>query len=251
MRKNIIIANWKMYKTREEALDFIYSVSQAVPSKDLVESVVCAPAIMLRDLVKRQGDNVRIGAENMYYEEEGAFTGEISPKMLTSTNVEFVILGHSERRMIFKEDDALINKKVLSALEHGLKPILCCGETLDEMESGKVEEVLTKQLTEGLKSVKKEDLAKIVIGYEPVWAIGTGKSATAEIAESRCKFCRDVIAGLYGMEAEKIRIVYGGSVKPENIADFLKQPDVDGGLIGSASLNPQKYLAMVEAGVQK
>ena len=251
MRKNIIIANWKMYKTREEALDFIYSVSQAVPSKDLVESVVCAPAIMLRDLVKRQGDNVRIGAENMYYEEEGAFTGEISPKMLTSTNVEFVILGHSERRMIFKEDDALINKKVLSALEHGLKPILCCGETLDEMESGKVEEVLTKQLTEGLKSVKKEDLAKIVIGYEPVWAIGTGKSATAEIAQSRCKFCRDVIAGLYGMEAEKIRIVYGGSVKPENIADFLKQPDVDGGLIGSASLNPQKYLAMVEAGVQK
>jgi triosephosphate isomerase len=251
MRKNIIIANWKMYKTREEALDFIYSVSQAVPSKDLVESVVCAPAIMLRDLVKRQGDNVRIGAENMYYEEEGAFTGEISPKMLTSTNVEFVILGHSERRMIFKEDDALINKKVLSALEHGLKPILCCGETLDEMEKGKVEEVLTKQLTEGLKSVKKEDLAKIVIGYEPVWAIGTGKSATAEIAESRCKFCRDVIAGLYGMEAEKIRIVYGGSVKPENIADFLKQPDVDGGLIGSASLNPQKYLAMVEAGVQK
>ena len=251
MRKNIIIANWKMYKTREEALDFIYSVSQDVPSKDLVESVVCAPAIMLRDLVKRQGDNVRIGAENMYYEEEGAFTGEISPKMLTSTNVEFVILGHSERRMIFKEDDALINKKVLSALEHGLKPILCCGETLAEMEEGKVETVLTKQLTEGLKSVKKEDLAKIVIGYEPVWAIGTGKSATAEIAESRCAFCREVIAGLYGMEAEKIRIVYGGSVKPENIADFLKQPNVDGGLIGSASLNPQKYLAMVEAGVQK
>ena len=251
MRKNIIIANWKMYKTREEALDFIYSVSQAVPSKDLVESVVCAPAIMLRDLVKRQGDNVRIGAENMYYEEEGAFTGEISPKMLTSTNLEFVILGHSERRSIFKEDDDLINKKVLSALEHGLKPILCCGETLDEMESGKVEEVLTKQLTEGLKSVKKEDLAKIVIGYEPVWAIGTGKSATAEIAQSRCKFCREVIAGLYGMEAEKIRIVYGGSVKPENIADFLKQPDVDGGLIGSASLNPQKYLDMVKAGVQE
>ena len=251
MRKNIIIANWKMYKTREEALDFIYSVSQAVPSKDLVESVVCAPAIMLRDLVKRQGDNVRIGAENMYYEEEGAFTGEISPKMLTSTNVEFVILGHSERRMIFKEDDALINKKVLSALEHGLKPILCCGETLAEMEEGKVEEVLTRQLKAGLESVKKEDLAKIVIGYEPVWAIGTGKSATAEIAQSRCKFCRDVIAELYGAEAQNIRIVYGGSVKPENIADFLKQEDVDGGLIGSASLNPQKYLAMVKAGIKE
>ena len=251
MRKNIIIANWKMYKTREEALDFIYSVGQAVPSKDLVESVVCAPAIMLRDLVKRQGDNVRIGAENMYYEEEGAFTGEISPKMLTSTNVEFVILGHSERRMIFKEDDALINKKVLSALEHGLKPILCCGETLAEMEEGKVEEVLTRQLKAGLESVKKEDLAKIVIGYEPVWAIGTGKSATAEIAQSRCKFCRDVIAELYGAEAQKIRIVYGGSVKPENIADFLKQEDVDGGLIGSASLNPQKYLEMVKAGIKE
>jgi triosephosphate isomerase len=251
MRKNIIIANWKMYKTREEALDFIYSVSQDVPSKDLVESVVCAPAIMLRDLVKRQGDNIRIGAENMYYEEEGAFTGEISPKMLTSTNVEFVILGHSERRMIFKEDDALINKKVLSALEHGLKPILCCGETLAEMEEGKVEEVLTRQLKAGLESVKKEDLAKIVIGYEPVWAIGTGKSATAEIAQSRCKFCRDVIAELYGAEAQNIRIVYGGSVKPENIADFLKQEDVDGGLIGSASLNPQKYLAMVKAGIKE
>lgn len=251
MRKNIIIANWKMYKTREEALDFIYSVSQEVPSKDLVESVVCAPAIMLRDLVKRQGENVRIGAENMYYEEEGAFTGEISPKMLTSTNVEYVILGHSERRMIFKEDDALINKKVLSALEHGLKPILCCGETLDEMEQGKVEEVLTTQLTEGLKSVKAEDLTKIVIGYEPVWAIGTGKSATAEIAQSRCKFCRDVIANIFGAKAHEIRIVYGGSVKPENIADFLKQEDVDGGLIGSASLNPQKYLAMVKAGIKE
>ena len=251
MRKNIIIANWKMYKTREEALDFIYSVSQEVPSKDLVESVVCAPAIMLRDLVKRQGENVRIGAENMYYEEEGAFTGEISPKMLTSTNVEYVILGHSERRMIFKEDDALINKKVLSALEHGLKPILCCGETLDEMESGKVEQVLTTQLTEGLKSVKAEDLTKIVIGYEPVWAIGTGKSATAEIAESRCKFCRDVIANIFGAKAQEIRIVYGGSVKPENIADFLKQENVDGGLIGSASLNPQKYLAMVKAGIKE
>ncbi len=251
MRKNIIIANWKMYKTREEALDFIYSVSQEVPSKDLVESVICAPAIMLRDLVKRQGENVRIGAENMYYEEEGAFTGEISPKMLTSTNVEYVILGHSERRMIFKEDDALINKKVLSALEHGLKPILCCGETLTEMEEGKVEEVLSRQLKLGLESVKKEDLSKIVIGYEPVWAIGTGKSATAEIAQSRCKFCRDVIATIYGAEAQKIRIVYGGSVKPENIADFLKQPDVDGGLIGSASLNPQKYLAMVKAGIKE
>ena len=130
-------------------------------------------------------------------------------------------------------------------------PILCCGETLDEMEAGKVEEVLTTQLNAGLKDVKKEDLAKIVIGYEPVWAIGTGKSATAEIAQSRCKFCRDVIAKLYGSEAEKIRIVYGGSVKPENIGDFLKQPDVDGGLIGSASLDPKKYLAMVEAGVQK
>lgn len=250
MRKNIIIANWKMYKTRDEALDFIYKVSQAVPSKDVVESVVCAPAIMLRDLVKRQGENVRIGAENMFWKEEGAFTGEISPVMLTSTGVEYVILGHSERRAIFKEDDELINKKVISALEHGLKPILCCGETLDEMEAGdaKINSVLTTQLVEGLKGVAKEDLAKIVIGYEPVWAIGTGKAATCDIAESRCKLCRDIIANLYGDEAEKIRIVYGGSVKPDNIADFLKQPNVDGGLIGSASLDPQKYLAMVEAG---
>lgn len=248
MRKNIIIANWKMYKTRDEALDFIYSVSQAVPSKDLVESVICAPAILLRDLVKRQGDNVRVGAENMYWKEEGAFTGEISPVMLTSTGVEYVILGHSERRSIFKEDDQLINAKVNSAIAHGLRPILCCGETLDEMESGKVDDVLTTQLVEGLKGVAKEDLAKVVIGYEPVWAIGTGKAATAETAQQRCKLCRDIIAKLYGAEAENVQIVYGGSVKPENIADFLKQPDVDGGLIGSAALDPKKYLAMVEAG---
>ena len=247
MRKNVIIANWKMYKTRDEALSFIYAVSQELPSKKEVESVVCAPTIILRDLVKRQGENLRIGAQNMYFKEEGAFTGEISPVMLNTTGVEYAIIGHSERRSIFKENDELVNKKVISALEHNITPILCCGETLDEMNDNKVEEVLTTQLNAALDNVKKEDLEKIIIGYEPVWAIGTGKSATAEIAQSRCKFCRDVIAKKYGEEAEKIRIVYGGSVSPANIGEFLAQKDVDGGLIGSASLDPAKYLAMVNA----
>lgn len=248
MRKNVIIANWKMYKTRDEALNFVYAVAEELPSKNEVEAVVCAPAIILRDLVKRQGENLRIGAENMYFKEEGAFTGEISPVMLTSTGVEYVILGHSERRSIFKETDELINKKVISALQHGLKPILCCGETLDEMNANKVEEVLTTQLNAALENVSNDDLTNIIIGYEPVWAIGTGKSATPEIAQSRCKFCRDVIAKKYGKLADDIRIVYGGSVSPTTIKDLLAQPDVDGGLIGSASLDPVKYLAMVNAG---
>ena len=184
MRKPMMVANWKMNKTRDEALAFIYAINENLPSCDVVDTVICAPAILLRDLVKRQGDNLRIGAQNMYYEEFGAFTGEISPVMLQTTGVEYVIVGHSERRSLFGESDELVNKKVLSAINHGLKPILCVGETLDQRELGITSSVIRKQLEIALNGVSVKDVSNVIIAYEPVWAIGTGKTATKEDANN-------------------------------------------------------------------
>ena len=186
MRKPIIAGNWKMFKTRDEALDFIYQVNNRMPSLEDVDTVICAPFPVLRCLVKRQGENLRIGAQNMHFEEQGAFTGEIAPSMLTNIGVTYVIIGHSERRAMFNETDESCNKKVHQAFNHGLKPILCVGESLEEREGGKTEEVLKVQLTDGLKGI--EDLTKIVIAYEPVWAIGTGKTATSEQANETIGF---------------------------------------------------------------
>lgn len=187
MRKPMMVANWKMNKTRDEALAFIYAINENLPSCDVVDTVICAPAILLRDLVKRQGDNLRIGAQNMYYEEFGAFTGEISPVMLQTTGVEYVIVGHSERRSLFGESDELVNKKVLSAINHGLKPILCVGETLDQRELGITSSVIRKQLEIALNGVSVKDVSNVIIAYEPVWAIGTGKTAASSDAEEECK----------------------------------------------------------------
>ena len=247
MRKPIIAGNWKMYKTRQEALEFIYHVATKVPSVDVVDSVICAPFTSLRCLVKRQGENVRIGAQNMHWVSEGAYTGEISADMLTSLKVEYVVLGHSERRAMFNETDETVNKKVLVALEKGLTPILCVGESLAEREGGTTEEVLRKQVVADFAGVSASDAAKVVIAYEPIWAIGTGRTATAEMANETCGFVRSVIAELYNNEiAEEIRIQYGGSVKPGNIDELMSQEHIDGALIGGASLDPENFVYFAE-----
>ena len=243
MRKPIIAGNWKMFKTRDEALNFIYKVNNAVPSQDVVDSVVCAPFPVLRCLVKRQGEHLRIGAQNMHFEEQGAFTGEVAPNMLTSLGVEYVIIGHSERRAMFNETDESVNKKLHAAFNHGLTPILCVGEHLEEREGGKTEELLHMQVEKDLAGLTAEQVEKLVIAYEPIWAIGTGRTATPEMADETCGYIRSVVAEFYGAEvAEKIRIQYGGSVKTNNIEALMSMPNIDGALIGGASLVAEDFV---------
>ena len=243
MRKPIIAGNWKMFKTRDEALNFIYKVNNAVPSQDVVDSVVCAPFPVLRCLVKRQGEHLRIGAQNMHFEEQGAFTGEIAPNMLTSLGVEYVIIGHSERRAMFNETDESVNKKLHAAFNHGLTPILCVGEHLEEREGGKTEELLHMQVEKDLAGLTAEQVEKLVIAYEPIWAIGTGRTATPEMADETCGYIRSVVAEFYGAEvADKIRIQYGGSVKVNNIEALMSMPNIDGALIGGASLVAEDFV---------
>lgn len=243
MRKPIIAGNWKMFKTRDEALSFIYAVNDKMPSLDKVDTVVCAPFVVLRCLVKRQGENLRIGAQNMHFEERGAYTGEVAPEMLTTIGVTYVIVGHSERRAMFNETDASVNKKLHAAFHHGLTPILCVGEHLEERENGKTEEVIQNQLVQDLAGLSKAEVKELVIAYEPIWAIGTGKTATAEVADETCGFIRQTIANLYdGETAEAIRIQYGGSVKVNNIEELMKKPNIDGALIGGASLVPEDFI---------
>ncbi len=251
MRKPIIAGNWKMYKTRDEALDFIYAVNDKMPSKDKVDSVICAPFVVLRDLVKRQGDNLRIGAENMHYEECGAFTGEVAPEMLSSIGVSYVIIGHSERRTMFNETDEACNKKIQAAFKHNLNPILCVGESLEQRENGQTEEHLANQLTKDLKGLTEDEVKELVIAYEPIWAIGTGKTATSDVADETCGFIRQTVAKLYNKEvAEAIRIQYGGSVKPSNIDDLMSKENIDGALIGGASLKPEDFITLVNAALK-
>lgn len=242
MRKPIIAGNWKMFKTRDEALAFIYAVNNDMPSIDKVDTVICAPFVVLRCLVKRQGENLRIGAQNMHFEEHGAFTGEIAPDMLTSIGVSYVIIGHSERRAMFNETDESVNKKLHAAFNHGLTPILCVGEHLDERESGKTEEVIKNQLVKDLEGLTSDQVKELVIAYEPIWAIGTGKTATADVADETCGFIRATVASLYdNATAEAIRIQYGGSVKLNNIEELMKKPNIDGALIGGASLVAEDF----------
>ena len=248
MRRPVMAGNWKMNKTRDEALQFIYSVNNELPSNEKVESVICAPAILLRCLVKRQGSELRIGAQNMHYAESGAYTGEISPNMLETTGVSYVVLGHSERREMFNETDEAINKKIVAALAHDITPIVCCGETLEQREANQVEEVLGNQIRKAYANLPSEDVAKTIIAYEPIWAIGTGKTATAEVADETCGFVRSVIREMYGSAvAEEIRILYGGSVKPSNIEELMSKENIDGGLVGGASLEAESFLKLVKA----
>ena len=248
MRIPIIAGNWKMFKDRDEALKFVYVLTDRLPSKEKVESVICAPAVFLRSLVKRQGEQLRIGAQNMHFADQGAYTGEISADMLNSIDVEYVVIGHSERRAMFNETDESVNKKLHQAFKHEIKPILCVGETLDIREAGKTEELVGKQVELALAGLTKEYVSRLVIAYEPIWAIGTGKTATSEQAEETCKFIRKKVKSLYDKEtSEALRIQYGGSVKISNIDELMKMPNIDGALIGGASLNPEDFIKLVQA----
>ena len=236
-RKKIIAGNWKMNKTPSEAKALVELLAPLVKNDD-VDVIYCVPAIDIVPVVEAvKGSNVAVGAENMYVEESGAYTGEISPNMLVDAGVKYVIIGHSERREYFHEDDAFLNKKVLKAFEHGLTPILCCGETLEQRESGVTLDWIRLQIKSDMQNVTAEQAASMVIAYEPIWAIGTGKTATSDQAEEVCKAIRETIAEIYDTDtAEKIRIQYGGSMNAGNCKELLAKPDIDGGLIGGASL---------------
>jgi triosephosphate isomerase len=250
MRKPIIAGNWKMHKTLSEAVSFVEEVKGLIPSAEKVDSVICAPALFLERLVQAvQGTDLKIGAQNMHFAESGAYTGEISPVALKDIGVTYVIIGHSERREMFAETDETVNKKVMAAFTHGLTPIVCCGETLEQRESGQTNEIVGAQVEKALEGLTEEQAKQVVIAYEPIWAIGTGKSSTAEDANAVCGHIRSVIAKKFSQEvADAVRIQYGGSVKPNNIKEFLAQEHIDGALVGGASLEPQSFLQLVEAG---
>ncbi len=236
-RKKIVAGNWKMNMTPSQAVALCGELKDLVKSDD-VDVVYCVPAIDIVPVVEAvKGTNVQVGAENMYFEEKGAYTGEISAAMLVDAGVKYVIIGHSERRDYFKEDDALLNKKVKKAFEAGLTPILCCGETLEQREMGVTMDWIRLQIKSDLDGITAEQVKSMVIAYEPIWAIGTGKTATTEQAEEVCKGIRDCVAEMYdAATAEAVRIQYGGSVNAGNAAELFGQPDIDGGLVGGASL---------------
>ena len=245
MRKPIIAGNWKMHKTIAEALEFVSDIKDRV-NNEKVEAVICAPFTLLKDLKEAtKGTSIKIGAQNMHFEEKGAFTGEISPLMLKELDMDYVIIGHSERRQYFNETNETVNKKVLKALKEGLLPILCCGETLEQREAGETKEHCKEQIQKALENVSKEDIAKVVIAYEPIWAIGTGKTATSEDANDVIAYIRQVVANLYKDLANEVRIQYGGSVKPSNVGEIMNQSDIDGALVGGASLEANDYIQLV------
>lgn len=248
IRKPLIAGNWKMNKTASEAVELVREICLSLGSASEVGVVVCPPFTALESCAAALADsNVQLGAQNMHPKPEGAYTGEISPVMLRSLFCTYVILGHSERREYFAESDAYINEKVLAALESSLKPILCVGETLQQRESGETMAVVKAQLAGGLSGVDAESAENLVIAYEPVWAIGTGKTATPEMAQEVHAAIREALAGLVGSSAaEKIRILYGGSMKPENAAALMEQPDIDGGLIGGAALKAKSFVELIE-----
>ena len=236
-RKKIIAGNWKMNKTPSEAVELVNLLKDLVKNDD-VDVVYCVPAIDIVPVVEAtKGTNVAVGAENMYFEESGAYTGEISAAMLVDAGVKYVIIGHSERRDYFKEDDVLLNKKVKKAFEAGITPILCCGESLEQRELGVTMDWIRLQIKSDLAGVTADQVKSMVIAYEPIWAIGTGKTATSDQAQEVCKGIRDLIAEIYDTDtAEAVRIQYGGSMNAGNAAELLAKPDIDGGLIGGASL---------------
>jgi len=246
-RTPIIAGNWKMFKTVSEAVAFVNDVKGKAEVAG-VESVICAPYTALPALVEAvKGTSLKIGAQNLHFEDNGAFTGEISGVMLKDLGVDYVIVGHSERRQYFNETDETVNKKLHAAFKHGIVPILCVGEKLEEREAGKTNEVNRVQTEAAFAGLTAEQAAQVVIAYEPIWAIGTGKSSTATDANDAISYIRSVVSGLYGAEvAAKVRIQYGGSVKPNNVAEYLGQSDIDGALVGGASLEPASYVALVE-----
>ena len=238
-RKKIIAGNWKMNMTPSEAVELVNTLKPLVATED-ADVVFCVPAIDIIPVMEAaKGSNIQVGAENMYFEEKGAYTGEISPNMLTDVGVKYVILGHSERREYFAETSETVNKKMLKAFEHGLTPIMCCGETLTQREQGVTMDFIRQQVKVGFLGVTAEQAKTAVIAYEPIWAIGTGKTATTEQAQEVCKGIRECIAEIYDeATAEAIRIQYGGSVNAAIAPELFVQPDIDGGLVGGAALKP-------------
>ncbi|WLR41422.1 triose-phosphate isomerase [Bacillus carboniphilus] len=250
MRKPIIAGNWKMNKTLGEATSFIEEIKASIPSSEEIDTVVCSPALFLERLVAAsEGTEVKIGAQNMHFENSGAFTGEISPVALNDLGVEYVIIGHSERREMFAETDGTVNKKTKAAFDHGLTPIVCVGETLEERESSKTNQIVGNQVKLALEGLSEEQAKAVVVAYEPIWAIGTGKSSSSSDANEVCGHIRQILSDMFSPSiAEEIRIQYGGSVKPANIKEYMSESHIDGALVGGASLEPQSFLQLLEEG---
>ncbi|MFZ2356984.1 MAG: triose-phosphate isomerase [Candidatus Omnitrophota bacterium] len=248
MRKTIIAGNWKMYKTLKEGQELVVALRRELYKIEDMDIVVCPPYTLLAYLADAlETSNILMGAQDVFWEEEGAFTGEISPKMLQDAGTKYVIIGHSERRQYFGETNETVNKKINAALKYGLLPIVCVGETLAEREKDLTFKVLDNQLQNSLKEINQEDILKIVVAYEPVWAIGTGKTATSAQAQEVHKYIRDLLKKMYNKDiADVVRIQYGGSVKPENIIELMQQPDVDGALVGGASLKIESFADIVK-----
>ena len=250
MRKIFIAGNWKMHLDLDEAINLVNGLLSKGINFDKVDAAVCPSFVFLSEISRLIKDSkLEMGAQNVYFEEKGAFTGEVSPIMLKSVGCKYVIIGHSERRHIMGESSLIVNKKLLKTMESGLIPILCVGETLDQREKGDLFNVVEQQLTIGLEGTKISDGNELVIAYEPVWAIGTGVNATPEQAQEMHDFIRNkILAGLFGRNiSEQIRILYGGSVKPENSADILVQPDIDGALVGGASLKTDSFYGIIKS----
>jgi triosephosphate isomerase (TIM) len=249
-RREIFAGNWKMYTSHAEALELARGIISGVGAVGTREVVVFPPSLHVRDVVNLcKGTPVNVGVQNMYFEKEGAFTGEISPAMVKDAGARFCLIGHSERRHVFGETDELVNKKVLAGLEWGLEPMVCVGELLEERDSGRGETVVRTQVEKAFAGLTGQQMKTIVIAYEPVWAIGTGKVATPEMAEAMHCMIRKVLTGLFGSEtAESMPILYGGSVKPDNIKGLYCMPNIDGVLVGGASLKAPSFLDIVHAG---
>ena len=246
MRRKVIAGNWKMNMLPDETIKYIEELSKLV-GETQNEVILCVPFTdLFYALLTAQNTNIKIGAQNMHFEEKGAYTGEVSAKMLKSINVEYVIIGHSERRQYFNETDESVNKKIKAAFANGLKPIVCVGETLEQREAGKTAEVITKQTELALEGLTNEQVENTIIAYEPIWAIGTGKTATSEDANNSIKDIRKKIAEIYGQNvADSVIIQYGGSVKSKNAKELFTMSDIDGGLVGGASLDPEEFSKIV------
>ena len=247
MRRSMIAGNWKMNTSIAEAVELATAIAANKVNKNNAEVVICPPFTHLSEVCKSiAGSDIKVGAQNMYTELKGAYTGEISASMIKDTGCKYVIIGHSERRQYFKESSEFLNKKINVALDNDLIPIFCIGEILEEREADKTLDVIKQQLSEGLKGMSPEQIAKVVIAYEPVWAIGTGKTATPEQAQEVHVYIRKLIGDLATQEvADNIIILYGGSMKPENVTDLMSQPDIDGGLIGGASLKADSFIQII------
>lgn len=247
-RVPLIAGNWKMYKLQGEAADLVKALIPVANNTDYCEVAVCPPFTLLGLVAKLvRGTKLSLGAQNCYPEKEGAFTGEISPAMLKDIGCKYAIVGHSERRKIFKETDEFINLKLFKLYEHDLLPILCVGETLEEREAGKMKEVVGSQIRKGLAGIPVEKMQNTVIAYEPVWAIGTGKNATPDQAQEMHAFIRFLLGEIYNKNlAQSVRIQYGGSVKPSNVKELMEQEDIDGALVGGASLKPDQFIPIIQ-----